>query len=138
MKIQPYLTFDGRCEEALGFYREALGAEVDVLMRYSEAPPGPDGCGPRPGIEQKIMHSQFHIGGNTLLASDGHCNGNPVFQGISLTLNVDTTSEAEKLFAALSAEGAVQMPLDKTFFSPAFGMLTDKFGVACIIVTEPA
>ncbi len=137
--IQPYLFFGGRCEEALAFYRKALGAEVDMLMRYKESPePPPPGCVP-PGFENKVMHATFRIGGSTLMASDG-CEENLKFSGFSLSIAVRTEAEAHRIFAALADGGEVKMPLAKTFWSPQFGMVTDRFGIGWMvtIATQPA
>src|SRR5258708_6935288 len=114
MQIQPYLFFDGRCEEALEFYCRALGAEVTRLMRFRESP-GPHQPGRLPpGAENKVMHAGFRIGDTTAMASDGHCLGKPSFQGFSLSLTVANVAEADRLFAALAEGGQVQMPLTKT------------------------
>lgn len=130
--VQPYLFFNGRCEEALEFYREALGAEVEMLMRYKDSPePPPPGMLP-PGFENKVMHSAFRIGGTSLMASDG-CQQGPSFGGFSLSLAVPTEAEANRAFSALAEGGQVQMPLTKTFWSPCFGMLTDRFGVGWMV-----
>ena len=130
--VQPYLFFGGRCDEALEFYRTALGAQVDFLMRYKESPePLPPGRLP-PGFENKVMHTTFRIGGNTLMASDG-CEEGPKFAGFSLSLAVPTQAEADRVFTALAAGGQVQMPLTKTFWSPRFGMLTDRFGIGWMV-----
>jgi PhnB protein len=130
--VQSYLFFGGRCDEALEFYRTALGAEVDFLMRYKESPePLPPGRIP-PGFENKVMHATFHIGGTTLMASDG-CEAGPRFAGFSLSLAVPTQAEADRAFAALSDGGKVKMPLTKTFWSPRFGMLTDRFGLGWMV-----
>ena len=134
MQVQPYLYFDGRCEEALEFYRKKLGAEVTTLMRFSESP---EPCAPGmipPGSENKVMHASFHIGETVLMASDGNCKGKPKFDGISLTISVPSVAEADRLFAALSDGGQVQMPLMQTFFSPRFGMVADRFGVSWMIL----
>jgi len=137
MQVQPYLFFDGRCEEALEFYRNALGAEVTMLMRFKDCPE-PDAAGMIPaGAENKVMHSSFRIGETTVMASDGRCQGQPNFQGISLSLSAPNAPEAEKLFDALKEGGQVQMPLSKTFYSPSFGMVADRFGVSWMIITEP-
>jgi PhnB protein len=130
MQVQPYLFFDGRCEEALEFYRGALGAKVEALMRFKESPDprsAPEGGG------DKVMHSSFRIGETTVLASDGHCTGKPSFQGFALSLNVSDDAEAKRLFEALSDGGAVQMPLSKTFFASSFGMVADRFGVTWMV-----
>ena len=134
MQVQPYLFFEGRCQEALDFYRQALGAEVTALMRFKESP-DPGMCSP--GSLDKVMHMSFRIGDTTLLASDGRCTGQPNFQGISLSLTVPNDSEAERLFASLADGGQVQMPLTKTFFSSRFGMVADRFGVPWMIVVAP-
>ena len=138
MTIQPYLFFDGKCEEALDFYKRALGAEVTMLMRYKDSPePTPPGMVP-PGSENKVMHASFSVGNSTVMASDGNCHGKPSFQGFSLTLNAANEAEADKLFNALADGGQVQMPLAKTFFSSRFGMVADRFGVGwMVIVPQP-
>ncbi len=134
MQVQPYLFFDGRCEEALEFYRKALGAEVATLMRFTDnpEPPQPGMC--PPGSENKVMHASFRIGDTTVMASDGRCTGQPSFKGFSLALAASNDGEAEKLFAALADGGQVQMPLTKTFFSSRFGMVADRFGVSWMII----
>ena len=131
MKVQPYLFFDGRCEEAINFYRKAVGAQQTMLMRFSESPePGMV----RPGTENKVMHAAFRVGDTEVLASDGDCHGKAQFQGFSLTISVANAAEAERVFAALSEGGEVRMPLTQTFFSPRFGMLADKFGVGWMVI----
>jgi PhnB protein len=137
MQIQPYLFFDGRCEEAAEFYRRALGAEVTMLLRYKDSPdPPPPGMVP-PGSENKVMHLSMKIGESTVLASDGHCTGTPSFRGFSLSLTARDEAEAARLFAALAEGGEVRMPLGRTFFSPSFGMLADRFGVAWMVYVAP-
>jgi PhnB protein len=137
MQVQPYLYFEGRCEEAIEFYRKALGAEVTTLMRYKDSPePHQPGMVP-PGAENKVMHSSFRIGETTVMASDGLCSGKPDFKGVSLTITVPNDNEAEQLFAALGDGGQVQMPLTKTFFSSRFGMVADRFGVSWMIIVAP-
>jgi PhnB protein len=134
MKVQSYLFFDGRCEEALEFYKRAVGAEVTMLMRNRESPePPPPGMLP-PGSENKIMHAQFTVGDTELMASDGHCKGKPHFEGVSLALSVPDDATARKRFDALAAGGHVDMPLTRTFFSSSFGMLHDRFGVGWMVM----
>jgi len=133
MQVQPYLNFDGRCEEALEFYRRALGAKIEMLMRFKESP---DPSMVSPGSEEKVMHSSLRVGDATVLASDGRCQGQTNFQGISLTLSVADAAEAEKRFGALADGGQVQMPLTETFFSPRFGMVADRFGVTWMVLVE--
>ena len=136
MQVQPYLFFDGRCEEAVEFYRSALGAEVTMLMRFKDSPePREQDCTVPPGAGDKVMHTSFRIGDTTVLASDGRCQGRPSFQGFSLSLTAP--DEAERLFASLADGGEVQMPLSKTFFSPRFGMVADRFGVSWMIYVAP-
>jgi PhnB protein len=137
MIVQPYLFFDGRCEEAVEFYKKALGAEVTMLMRYKDSPDPPPPGMVAPGSENKVMHTSFRIGETTVMASDGQCQGRPNFQGFSLSLTVPNKAEAERLFAALADGGQVQMPLTKTFFSSRFGMVADRFGVPWMIVVAP-
>lgn len=143
MRAQPYLNFDGRCEEALNFYRSAVGAEVTMLMRFKDSPDvkaSPDGCAPGmipPGAENKVMHCSFRIGDTELMASDAQCGGKPNFQGISLALSVPNDAEAKRRFATLGDGGQVQMPLTKTFFASSFGMVADRFGVSWMIVVGP-
>jgi len=134
MPIQPYLFLDGRCEEAIEFYRGALGAEVEMLMRFKESPEAdhlPPGTDP-----DKVMHSCLRIGDARIMASDGRCQGKPNFQGFALTLPAADETEADRLFNALADGGEVQMPLAKTFFSPRFGMVADRFGVSWMVIVE--
>lgn len=136
--IQPYLFFGGRCEEALEFYKTAIGAEVQILMRYSDSPePQPPGMLPA-GYENKVMHASFKIGSSVMLASDG-CGGEESkgFRGFSLSLALPTEAEANSAFNALAAGGSVTMPLSKTFWSPCFGMLQDKFGMGWMVTVAP-
>jgi PhnB protein len=130
--VQPYLFFDGRCEEAIEFYKKTLGAEVVMLMRFKDSPDPTMSC---PDIDKnKVMHARLRIGDNVMLASDGRCTGKPSFQGFALSITVPTEAEAERTFAALGEGGQVQMPLAKTFFSPRFGMVADRFGVGWMVV----
>jgi PhnB protein len=136
-KVQPYLFFDGRCEEALEFYKKAVGAEVEMMMRFCDSPePAKPGmC--TPGSENKIMHSCFRIGNTQVMASDGRALGKPVFQGFALSLSATDEADADRLFNALANGGQVQMPLVKTFFSPRFGMVADRFGVGWMVIAVP-
>ena len=137
MLIQPYLFFDGRCEEAIEFYRRALGAQVTARMRFKDSPEPhqPGMCAA--GSEDKVMHASVRIGDTTLLASDGRCEGRPSFEGFALSLTVSDEAEAERLFGLLADGGQVQMPLGKTFFSPRFGMVSDRFGVSWMVYVTP-
>jgi len=137
MQVQPYLFFDGKCEEALDFYRKALDAKVVTLMRFKDNPEPPQPGMIPPGSENKVMHTSFRIGDTTLMASDGRNTGHPNFQGISLSLTASNDAEAERLFAALQDGGKVQMPMTKTFFSSRFGMVADRFGVSWMIIVTP-
>jgi len=135
MPIDPYLFFNGRCEEAIDFYKGALGATDVNIMRYKESPePPPPGMVP-PGSENKVMHSSFKVGDAAVMASDGDCSGKLDFKGISLTLTARNDADAERLFAALANGGKVQMPIGKTFFASRFGMVADKFGVPWMVIT---
>ena len=133
MNIQVYLFFDGRCEEALAFYQEALGAEMEMLMRFNESPdplpPPMDG----PEFAEKVMHASFKVGDSVVMASDGHCGGNANFNGFCVALNVANPKEAEARFNALAEDGTITMPIAKTFWSPRFGMVADKFGVPWMV-----
>ena len=134
MLIQAYLFFDGRCEEALAFYQRALGAELLMMMRFKESPePPPPGAVPA-GSENKVMHAALRIGDTTVMASDGRCQGKPSFEGFALSITVENEAQADRTFAALADGGQVQMPLGKTFFSPRFGMVTDRFGVSWMVL----
>lgn len=133
MEVQPYLFFNGRCEEAINFYRKALGAEVITLMRFKDSPqPAEPGMVP-PGSENKVMHASVRIGETTLMASDGQCTGQPEFKGFSLSITAPDDAGAERLFAALADGGQVQMPLAKTFWTSRFGMVADRFSVSWMI-----
>lgn len=134
MKLEPYAFFNGRCDEAIAFYKEALGAEVTFLMRTNESPdPVPPGALPA-GFENKVMHATLNIGGNMLMVSDGNSTEPSGFKGFRLSLGVETTQEAERIFNALLPDGNVIMPLGRTFWSPAFGMLNDKFGMGWMVI----
>jgi PhnB protein len=139
MNVQPYVFFDGKCEEALEFYKGAIGAKVDAMMRFEEGPPmeAGEGCagGPQPD-PKKIMHAAFKVGDTQILASDGMCGGKPTFQGFSLTITAANDAEADKLFNALGKGGQVQMPMAETFFASRFGMVADKFGVSWMVLAE--
>ena len=134
VQIHPYLFFDGKCDEALAFYRTAIGAEVDMLMRFKESP---EPAMTPPGAGDKVMHASFRVGGTTVMASDGRCEGQPSFQGFALSLTVPSEAEADRLFNALVDGGQVHLPLTKTFFSPRFGMLADRFGVSWMVYVTP-
>ncbi|MFN2474869.1 MAG: VOC family protein [Chthoniobacterales bacterium] len=132
--VQPYLFFGGRCHEALEFYRTAIGAEIQMVMRYDESPERPEhlpSC-----FGDNVMHASFRVGGSTLMASDGMCDGKPNFDGFSLSITVRDETEAERVFGALSVGGLVTMPLEKTFWAPKFGMLQDKFGLGWMVSVE--
>ena len=134
MHIQPYLQFNGRCEEAIEFYKAALGAKVQMLMRFKDSPEKhPEGA-VTPDMAEKVMHSTLLIGDSVIHATDGGCTGGGTFSGISLSLTTDNDADAEKRFGALAAGGKVNMPLTKTFFSSKFGMVIDKFGVSWMIL----
>ena len=136
MKVEPYVFFNGRCEEAIAFYQQALGAEVTFQMRMNEAPdPPPPGSIP-PGFENKIMHANLRIGDTSLMVSDGNSDMQTSFKGFTLSLGVADAAEAERTFHALAQGGTVKMPLGKTFWSPAFGMLEDKFGVGWMVIAS--
>lgn len=133
MKIEPYLFFNGRCEEAINFYKEALGAEVTMLMRISESPQAhPAGTLP-PGSDNKIMHAALQIGDTIVMMSDGRCAGELNFQGVTLSLGVSDTAQAERYFSALSHGGTINMPLERTFYAALFGMVSDRFGVPWMV-----
>lgn len=136
--IQPYLFFNGSCEEAIEFYRKTLGAEVEKMMRFNESPePPPPGTVP-PGFENKIMHASFRIGETTVMASDGVSADKSRFDGFALSLTVTNEKEANHAFDALTDGGQVKMPLMKTFWSPRFGMLKDRFGIEWMIGLAPS
>ncbi len=131
--VQPYLIFGGKCEEAVEFYKKTVGAEVEMMMRFKDSP---EPCSPEmvpPGTENNVMHASLRIGESVIMASDGGCNQPTGFQGFSLSLTAEDADEAQRVFAALSEGGSVDMPLGKTFWSPLFGMLKDRFGIAWMI-----
>ena len=134
MPIQPYLMFNGRCEEAIGFYKKALGAQPQMVLRFKEAP---DQSMMAPGNGDKIMHAALNIGDGVILMSDGMCTGQQAFEGFSLSFTVKDEAEATRTFDALADGGQVRMPLGKTFFSPRFGAVADKFGVGWLVYVEP-
>jgi PhnB protein len=138
MQVQPYLFFNGRCEEAIEFYKSALGAEVEAIMRYKDSPqPMPPGM-LAPDWDNKVMHAAFKVGATSIMGSDGMGPGETEFKGISLTVSADSEAEADRIFAALQDGGQVQMPMDKTFFASRFGMVADRFGVSWMVIAGAA
>jgi PhnB protein len=136
--LQPYLFFNGRCEQAIEFYRKALGAEVEMLMRFKDSPQPCTPPGGLPaGYENKVMHTELRVGDTKIMASDGCSTEAPNFQGFSLSLTVDTEGDADRLFNALADGGKVEMPLTRTFWSPRFGMVEDRFGVGWMVMVQP-
>lgn len=135
MQVQPYLMFDGRCEEALEFYRKALGAKVEALLRFKDSP-DPQMCAAAPG--DKVMHACLRIGDTAVMASDGQCQGQARFQGFSLSITAEDDEDAGRRFNALADGGQVQMPLGKTFFASSFGVVADRFGVSWMVIAGPA
>ena len=134
MTVQPYLFFDGRCEEALAFYKRAVGAEEEMVLRWKDCP---DQSNPAPGGDpNKVMHMSFRIGDTRVLASDGNCQGQPEFKGFALSLTVPNEAAADRAFNALAEGGQVHAPLSKTFFSPRFGMVADRFGVHWMVYVD--
>lgn len=132
MPVRPYLFFDGCCEEAIEFYQQAIGAEVEMLMRYRENP-GPMPPGTHAGYDDRIMHARLHVGdGHVMMADD--CMAHPSFQGFALSLEAADEAQAKQRFEALATGGQVRMPLGKTFFSPCFGMVEDRFGVLWMVI----
>ena len=134
--VQPYLFFNGQCEEALNFYKTALGAEVGPIMRFKDCP-DPEGRAQAKDLNH-VMHASFKVGQSEIMASDGCSDGKSNFAGFSLSVAVQTEAEAERIFGALSAGGNVMMPMGKTFFAPKFGMTTDKFGIGWMVIVIPA
>jgi PhnB protein len=133
--VQPYLFFNGRCDEAIEFYRKVLGAEVEMLMRFKDSPEPPQpGCPAPPG--DKVMHANLRIGSTNVMMSDGRCEGALKFEGFALSISAGSEAEADRLFKGVSDGGQVMMPMAKTFFSPRFGMATDRFGVMWMILVQ--
>ena len=131
MNVQPYLSFEGRAQEAMDFYKTAIGAKVDVVMLFKDAPPDMQANMPN---KDKVMHSAFKVGDTTIMATDGQCSGKAEFSGITLTIQANSDAEAEKLFNALAQGGKVNMPMSETFFATRFGMVADKFGVGWMVL----
>jgi PhnB protein len=134
MQLQPYVFFNGRCEEAIEFYRGAIGAEVSMMMRFKDCPDPAQAAMITPGTENKVMHACLKIGDTSVMASDGRCTGETAFQGFALTITASDDDEARRLFAALGEGGTLQMPMNKTFFASSFGMLADRFGVTWMVI----
>jgi PhnB protein len=135
MQVQPYLFFNGRCEEALEYYRRTLGAEIQVITRYKESP-DPEGI--PPGAGEKVMHAAFKLGDTQVLASDGNNTGKPKFEGISLTIDPATVKDADRMFAALADGGQVHQPMIPTFFAERFGIVADRFGLSWMVMVAKA
>ena len=134
MQVLPYLMFDGRCEEAVEFYRQALDAKIEELLRFKDSPESQACVGAAP---EKVMHTCLRIGDTQVMATDGQCKGEPRFQGFSLTVSAADDEEAKRRFAALADGGQVQMPLGRTFFASSFGVVADKFGVSWMVIAGP-
>ncbi len=137
MQVQPYLFFNGRCEEAIDFYKRTLGAQVEMLMRFKDGPPPPpesEQCAGGAASPDMVMHACFKVGEASIMASDGMGTGALDFKGFSLSVTAGSEAEAEKLFAALGDNGQVQMPMAETFFAHRFGMVADKFGVSWMVI----
>ncbi|QYY27776.1 MULTISPECIES: VOC family protein [Cupriavidus] len=142
MLVQPYLFFEGRCEEALEFYKKTIDAKPGMLMRFKDNPEkdkvgAGEGCGPTAAMDDKVMHAEFKVGDSLIMVSDGRCTGNPQFQGIALSITYDNVAALEKAFNGLTEGGQVMMPLSTTFFAEKFGMVTDRFGVLWMLI-KPA
>lgn len=137
MRVQAYLFFEGRCEEAVNFYVKALGAKVDALMRYKDSPEPPQPGMSPPNSENKIMHGSIRIGDTAVMVSDGRCSGKSDFRGFALSLDAANEADAKRMFATPEEGGQVRMPLTKTFFARCFGMVTDRFGVVWMIIVMP-
>jgi PhnB protein len=133
MNVLPYLFFEGRAEEAIAFYTKAFGTKVDMLMRNREAPEAPPPGMLPPGSENKVMHASFKVGDTDVMLSDGSCSGRTSFAGFSLSVSAPDDVAARRMFDALADGGKVTMPLGKTFWSPCFGMVTDRFGVGWMV-----
>ena len=131
MNVQPYLSFEGRAQEAIDFYKSALGAQVEAVMQFKDAPPDMQANMPN---KDKVMHAAFKVGDTTIMATDGQCSGKSEFSGITLTIQANSDGEAEKLFNALAQGGKVNMPMAETFFATRFGMVADKFGVGWMVL----
>jgi PhnB protein len=134
MPIQPYLFLEGRCDEAIEFYKSVFGAKVDMLMRWKDSP---DKSMCTPANENKVMHASVTIGDSRVMVSDGRNSGSPKFEGFALSVNAKDEADADRMFDALANGGQVTMAMSKTFFSPRFGMVADKFGMHWMIVVEP-
>lgn len=140
MQIQPYLFFNGRCDEAITFYRAALGAQVTMLMRFKDnpEPPSAESCPGGLPDENSVMHAALQVGDMQLMLSDGMPGSKPEFKGFSLSLDAPDEARAKTLFNALADGGQVQMPLSRTFYSPCFGMVADRFGVSWMVIVPAA
>jgi len=138
MQIQPYLNFSGNCADAIAYYRDALGAEEVFRMHFRDAPPDPQRPSVAPELADKVMHATLRIGQSMLMMSDGGCvTNNSTFSGFSLSLTADDAPGAQRWFDALAKDGKVMMPFQKTFWSPGFGMVTDRFGVPWMLTAPP-
>ena len=130
--VQPYVFFNGRCDEALKFYEAAIDAKVNLILRFKDSPePVPAEQVPA-NFDDKIMHCCFKVCGCDIMASDG-CEEGAKFDGFSLSITVEDEATAHRYFNALAEGGKVEMPMGKTFWSPCFGMVTDQFGMSWMI-----
>lgn len=133
MLVEPYLFFNGRCEEAIECYRRIFGSPAAELMRYQDSPEPPPMPLP-PDWGPKIMHGALRIGDTLVMASDG-CSAEPApFAGFSLSVTMPNAEAAALAFERLAEGGDIRMPLGATFFSPCFGMVADRFGICWMLI----
>lgn len=130
MQINPYLVFNGQCEAAFKFYEKLLGGKITGIMTHANSPMANQ---VPPEWRDKVMHAHMTVGNSVLMGSDAPPQHFQKPQGFSVSIGVKTVEEGERIFKALSENGAVQMPFQKTFWSPGFGMLTDRFGIPWMV-----
>jgi PhnB protein len=135
MQLNPYLTFNGQCEAAFKFYEKVLGGKIEAMMPHEGSPMEQH---VPPEWRRKIMHALLRVGESVLMGSDAPPDRHEQMKGFSVTLGINDPQEAERLFHALSENGAVQMPIQKTFWAARFGMLVDQFGTPWMINCEQA
>lgn len=129
--LDSYLFFNGNCAEAMRFYERVLGGKMETMMTYGQSPQ-PEHC--PAGSQDRIMHARLVLDGRALMASDTPAGQpNPGMNGFSLSLNYSTADEGRRVFDALAAGGKVHMPMGKTFWAEAFGMLADRFGTPWMV-----
>jgi PhnB protein len=135
MQLNPYLTFNGQCEAAFKFYEQCLGAKIEAMMPHEGTPVAHQVPAE---WRNKILHARLNVDGEVIMGSDAPPERYEQPKGFSVSLQIKTPADAERIFHALAKNGAVRMPIQQTFWAARFGMLVDQFGIPWMINCEQA